>query len=475
MTLTQIIIFIAVSLLVATVMKDRGRRWALLVLSLLAVFWLQPFSPIRHLDFWLACLTLAATTFTWLVIQTGNAANVENQKTAALLAGLVLLVALLRYLEPICCLTASPPPAFPSVIMALAAMGGVAWLVRRWFSSRRAALAASIAALLLTFIVLKNPAISEQLSAWLRALNGQPIKLASAADLRWLGFSYIAFRLLHVLRDRQTGKPMDLTLREFLTYVLFFPALTAGPIDRSQRFAQDLRQPFRLSEASLSTGGWRLLSGFFKKFVLADSLALIALNEVNAAQVNSSVWTWILTYAYALRIFFDFSGYTDIAIGVGSLVGIRLPENFAQPYLKPNLTAFWNSWHITLAQWFRAYFFNPFTRALRSARRPLPAPLIIFSGQLATMLLIGLWHGITWNFLIWGAWHGVGLFVHNRWSDFLKPRLDPSALPLWKKRLLDTAGALATFHYVTLGWVWFALPNPGASWQVFLRLFGYGN
>ena len=113
-------------------------------------------------------------------------------------------------------------------------------------------------------------------------------------------------------------------------------------------------------------GGKRIIIGIFSKFVLADGLALIALNNINSRQVNSTGWLWVMLYAYAFRIFFDFSGYTDIAIGMGQLLGIQLPENFEKPYLKQNLTLFWNSWHITLAQWFRAYFFNPLTRALRA-------------------------------------------------------------------------------------------------------------
>src|SRR5512141_1685286 len=107
---------------------------------------------------------------------------------------------------------------------------------------------------------------------------------------------------------------------------------------------------------------------------------------------------------------------------MGRLMGIRLPENFAAPYLKPNLSQFWNSWHMTLTQWFRSYFFNPLTRALQSSRRPLPTWLMILVTQLNTMILIGLWHGITPGFAIWGAWHGVGLFIHNRWADFMRPR-----------------------------------------------------
>ena len=123
-------------------------------------------------------------------------------------------------------------------------------------------------------------------------------------------------------------------------------------------------------------------------------------------------------YAYAFRIFLDFSGYTDIAIALGRLLGVRLPENFAAPYLKPNIALFWNSWHMSLTQWFRAYVFNPLARRLRSATAQIPDWLACLVTQLVTMLLIGLWHGITWSFALWGLWHGIGLFVHNRWSAF---------------------------------------------------------
>jgi D-alanyl-lipoteichoic acid acyltransferase DltB (MBOAT superfamily) len=209
----------------------------------------------------------------------------------------------------------------------------------------------------------------------------------------------------------------------------------------------------------------------FKKFALADSLALIALNPQNAAQASSGPWLWVLLYAYALRLYLDFSGYTDIAIGLGRLMGIQLPENFTAPYLKTNLTGFWNSWHMTLANWFRAYFFNPVTRALRSGRS-LPLWAILLIGQLGTMLLIGLWHGITVNFAIWGLWHGAGLFAHNRWSDWIRPRLPgPGEEPRlgWA---LALGGWFLTFHYVVLGWIWFVIPEPGAALRFFERLFG---
>jgi alginate O-acetyltransferase complex protein AlgI len=291
-------------------------------------------------------------------------------------------------------------------------------------------------------------------------------------DIHWLGFSFLAFRLLLTLRDRVSGKLPTLTLQEYLIYSIFFPAFSAGPIDRVQRFVQNLHQPFRLSMEQTLLGGKRILIGIFSKFVLADGLALIALNSYNAGQVNSTGWLWILLYAYAFRIFFDFSGYTDIAIGMGYFVGIQLPENFDRPYLKQNLTLFWNSWHMTLAGWFRAYYFNPLTRKLRTQAGNLPLPLIIFIGQMSTFILIGLWHGITWNFAIWGAWHGLGLFIHNRWTNAIRSKVSGLESRPGLKRFVGAGSTFLTFNYVSLGWVWFVLSSPQQSWNTLLRLFG---
>jgi D-alanyl-lipoteichoic acid acyltransferase DltB (MBOAT superfamily) len=206
--------------------------------------------------------------------------------------------------------------------------------------------------------------------------------------------------------------------------------------------------------------------------VIADSLSWIALNDVFAQQVNSPGWMWLLLYFYSLRIYFDFSGYTDIAIGLGRILGVRLPENFASPYLKPNLSQFWNSWHMTLTQWFRNYFFNPFTRAMRSSKQPIPVVLMILIGQVSTMVLIGLWHGATLGFVLWGLWHGTGLFIQNRWSDYLKDHM-----PGWGKtplgqKVLTYSGIFLTFNFVSLGWLFFTIPTPQNLWNVIAVLFG---
>ena len=514
MTLTQILLFIAFASLIALLLRAPGRlaafagrtalvRWLLLAGSVLAIYWMQPSMPVRYLDFWLPTATLGLAALVWAATREkgegmslrepgalpGSMQSIgkparhplqrlasiighlgENGWTAILLVGIVLLIGLGRYLpDPACCLTPTRPPD----LWKIAAAAGIAGLavggLLKISPARRGVLQLFTLLLIGLFVVLKTEPLARATAAGLRSLNGQSTRLASALDIRWLGFSYIAFRLLHTLRDRLSGRLPDLSLRDYLTYIIFFPAYTAGPIDRAQRFNQDLR---KLEPRDITTGGVRILLGIFKKFAVADSLALIALNAAHVGQVKSGLWLWVLLYAYALRIYFDFSGYTDIAIGLGKLMGFNLPENFDRPYLKTNLTAFWNSWHITLAQWFRAYFFNPLTRAMRSARRKFPLWLVVLVGQLGTMLLIGLWHGITWNFAAWGLWHGVGLFVHGRWSEATRARLTALAERPYLQRTVSITGGLLTFHYVTLGWVWFALPSMELSWKAIVKLFG---
>jgi D-alanyl-lipoteichoic acid acyltransferase DltB (MBOAT superfamily) len=326
--------------------------------------------------------------------------------------------------------------------------------------------------LLAVFIALKTPAITEQLSFQIRRVGDQAVGLASHTDLRWLGFSYLAFRMLHTFRDRQSGRLPVSNLREYISYALFFPALTAGPIDRIEHFLDEIGTKGRILPEDFIHGLRRLTIGLFKKFVVADTIGLIALSPALAEAVTSTGWIWITVYAFAVQIYLDFSGYTDIAIGMGLIAGIRLPENFNKPYLRPNLTLFWANWHMTLTQWFRSYFFNPLTRRLRRSKVGYSTGAIILTTQVLTMLLIGLWHGVTWNFAIWGLWHGFGLFVQNRYSEWARLNGIHFGQGTLSKKLATAGSTLLTFHYVALGWVWFALPDTAEAWNVFLILFG---
>lgn len=473
MTLVHILVFALFSWLVGWLFPVRYKTILLLIASVFAVYWLQPSSPIRNLDFWLPTASIALTIATWAITQTRESKNRNhNLVIASITLALILVIALTRYVEPLCCLTPTRPPQLHWVILSVLFISGITLWLYLISPSSQALAWGGIIVIVIIFVILKYEPLSTSASANLRSLSQQNPSLAKPLDIVWLGFSYLAFRLIHTLRDFQSNRLPEYRLDEYITYALFYPALTAGPIDRSQRFIQkDL--PAATFHADRIQALERILIGVFKKFVIADSLALVSLNPVVVDQVNSTLWLWVLLYAYALRIYFDFSGYTDIAIGIGRFVGIQLPENFSNPYLKSNLTAFWNSWHITLAQWFRSYIFNPLTRNLRLSPRKLPAWAIILIGQTITMLLIGLWHGITWGFAIWGLWHALGLFVHNRWSEWSRPRLPGLATgSSYKRRTLAFGGWLLTFNYVVLGWVWFIFPQPAQAVDAFQKLLG---
>jgi len=471
MGLVEIAVSVAAALLVGALARGTWRTILLLVLSVLAVYWLQPVIPLRSFDFWLPSLTLALVILTWLVTSKPNAwRERQNVYVLLLIVGVATFVNLSRYFLPTPILTGTTPPPFFQYLI-FTSLLAIVILLLFWFSRRRESQIISVVIVLLIFllVVLKMPMLSQQTSIFFRALAHRSLDNALATDLRWLGFSYIAFRLIHVLRDKQIGRLPEISLAEFATYAVFFPSLAAGPIDRAERFAQDLRKGFCLTQDETLSAGQRLAIGLFKKFVIADTLALLALNDALALQVRSTVWMWIVVYAYAFQIYFDFSGYTDIAIGTARLAGVRLPENFAAPYLKPNLTQFWNTWHITLTQWIRSYFFNPFNRWIRGFKS-LPAWFMLLLGQLATMLVIGLWHGITINFVLWGLWHGFGLFFQNRWSNYAKTRFtfdNPR-----QQSALKLGGIFLTFNFVALGWVFFALTSPALSLEVFRKLFG---
>ncbi len=466
MTLTQILIFAALGLAAGRLYGRVSRAWLLFVTSVLAVFWLQPALLVRNLPFLLPALTLGLSVAVWMLTrERGEKLSREDKLAAGALAGLMLVAAATRFVEPLSELLAVRAPNIDFVLFLVAVLAGVAAAA---FAARGRNLALNGAVLFIIalLIVLKAEPLAAGAAAGLRSLTGQDSALATQLDLGWLGFSYIAFRLIHVLRDRVAGRLPQVGLRDFVTFIVFFPALTAGPIERVERFAPQLTAEFALGSEQLLAAGRRLLEGLFMKFVLADGLAFFALNATNVHQIDSTVWMWFVLVAFAFRIYFDFAGYTSIAIGLGLLFGVLLPENFERPYRKQNLTAFWNSWHITLAQWFRAYYFNPLTRWLRT--RNVPVWAVILLAQVTTMALIGLWHGITWNFLAWGLWHGAGLFVHNQWATLMKARKLPQGA--W----VGWASTALTFVFVALGWVWFALPQPADAARVFAVLFGGG-
>jgi len=476
MTLTSILVFTVAALLYALLLPSQWRKWALYGGSIVAIYWLQPVIIIRRLDFLFPTLTLGLVVLAWLASRAPDQHWTKQDSIAiVVLVSVVLLLSFGRYIQPDYRLTASNPPMPATIGLWLAGAGLLTVALYFVPVSQKKLSATGIILILLVFIILKTEPLAETVSRHLRAWEGRPTRFASASELSWLGFSYVAFRLIHTLRDRQTGRLPVLSLRDYVTYVIFFPAFTAGPIDRAERFLTDLQALPTMAgwDANrIVQGSMRIAVGIGKKFVIADALAYIALNATKAHQLDSTGSMWILLYAYTFQIYFDFSGYSDIAIGIGQLLGIKLPENFSQPYLKRNITLFWQSWHMTLSQWVRFYVFSPLTRALLK-RKPRPSPTkLAFVGQMTTMLVIGLWHGVSWGFVVWGLWHGAGLFIHKIYSDKTRPYYIQLRNRPRMNQLIGVLGVIVTFHFVALGWVWFAIPDIATSWDVFLKLVG---
>lgn len=505
--LAAILVFGLAAVVYEAIIPGRWRGWALLLGSVVALFWLQaPLAP-RYADFFLPSATVAIAVAGWWLSRPPRRAFMspapspsegqpptngdiavtrtyvrDDWLTLLVVLTTILGMALFRYVDADFRLTASRPPSPLFVAITALEVGlvfaALALILRRL--PQRPVLTGAIAALAALFVVVKYPPATAAVAGWWRGLTGQDVALAAPSDLAWLGFSYVTFRIIHTLRDRQTNILPDLSLRAYLNYIIFAPALIAGPIDRAERFLGDyLALPAQRAydPARWGLGLWRIGEGLFKKFVIADLLAQgLSLTPSLAEQTNSTAALWLLLFGYGLRLYFDFGGYTDIAIGLGILFGIRLPENFDRPYTRTNITTFWQSWHITLSNWARFYIFTPLSRALLRRRRPGASPLltpttIVLTSHLATMCVIGLWHGISWNFLIWGVWHAIGLFIHKQWSDRTRPWYRRLQARQWPRRAWALTTWALTILYVMLGWVWFLMPTTDAALQTYAKLF----
>jgi D-alanyl-lipoteichoic acid acyltransferase DltB (MBOAT superfamily) len=467
MTVTQVLILALAAMLINAL--KRWRLHAMLATGVVAMYWLQPTQEPVNLVFWLPTILIALVVVVWALTSSPESRDwKKNSETLALLGGTIAVMDISRYYgfdALISVETPRPQWLIPVLLALLLASFGLSRLGRFSTPGRITAVLGLIGLL----ICIKLPWILSSAVQWLGDLRG---KETGFSVISWLGISYVSFRLLHTLFDRLAGRLPSLSLAEYVNYVIFFPSITAGPIDRAERFVKDLRNPLPLENTDLMEAGTRLFAGLFKKFVLADALGWIALNEAYLLDSKTAGWVWFFLYAYSFQIYFDFSGYTDIAIGLGRLMGIRLPENFNAPYSKPNLSQFWNSWHMTLTHWFRSYFFNPLTRRMRSTSRPLSLPVMILISQVSTMILIGLWHGITYNFFLWGVWHGIGLFLQNRWSEQVKPHSGFAAVHPLREKLTRYAGIFLTFNFVSLGWLFFIFSTPAMVWTALLRLAG---
>ena len=263
-----------------------------------------------------------------------------------------------------------------------------------------------------------------------------------------VGVSFYTFQSMSYTIDVYRGELKPVTnFFDFAFFVSFFPQLVAGPIVRASDFIPQLYQPYSLTSTEYGRAVFLIVNGLAKKILISDYLAANFVDRVYAAPMQFTGFENLMaTYGYAIQIYCDFSGYTDIAIGVALLLGFRLVLNFDSPYQSTSITEFWRRWHISLSSWLRDYLYIPLGGNRKGKARA-------YLNQFLTMLLGGLWHGASIRFLVWGALHGVALATHKAWLSVT------ASVPAPRSRLVAGGGRLLawalTFHFVCLCWVFF--------------------
>ncbi len=278
-----------------------------------------------------------------------------------------------------------------------------------------------------------------------------------------VGISFFTFMAISYVVDAYRGEFEPTTLEKFAVYLSFFPHLVAGPIVRPSELIPQIDKPRDPRRVDTSRAFYLIATGLFKKVVIANYLASSIVDQVFAAPgQNSSLEILIAVYAYAVQIYADFSGYTDIAIGIALLLGFSFPQNFDSPYAAVSVQDFWRRWHMTLSRWLRDYVYIP----LGGNRK---GTVLTYRNLMLTMLIGGLWHGAAWTFVVWGGLHGLALAGERWWHGRRPAPAHPaSGWPRWRARIL-------TFHFVCFAWIFFRSDSFGSAWDMIEGLFtGWG-
>jgi alginate O-acetyltransferase complex protein AlgI len=316
---------------------------------------------------------------------------------------------------------------------------------------RRRLLIAVIGFDLAVLLVWKYAGFASAQAAGLARLTGLELPTISLALP--IGISFYTFHHISYVVDVYRGERPALRDKvSFITYIAMFPQLVAGPIVRYREIADQLTQQRSHRLDDIAAGFPRFALGLCKKVVIADSLApLVDACFATPADQLTTATAWLGAIGYTLQLYFDFSGYSDMAIGLGRMLGFRLPENFARPYSSASITEFWRRWHMSLSRWFRDYVYIPLGGNRHGARTTYRNLWIVF-------VLVGFWHGANWTFLFWGLYHGTMLVIERR-HDWAVAAVEP------QRRLARRA---LTLLLVVFGWVLFRSPDLSTA-LVFLQ------
>lgn len=293
----------------------------------------------------------------------------------------------------------------------------------------------------------------ESFSAMLVALGFQ-VNWETFSIIMPLGISFFTFRIISYLIDIRQGNIASASLLDVAAYIVFFPCLLSGPIDRAVTFLPQLRIMRTFNYALAVEGCQQILWGMFKKMVVADGLSLFISKDPLTASGSTLA---IVSIMYSIQIYADFSGYSDMAIGVGKLLGIRITRNFNYPYFSRSIAEFWNRWHMSLLSWFRYYIYFPLGGSRCSKGKVIRNTFVIF-------LVSGLWHGSNWTFVVWGLFHACLFIPFLLQKNRKKYKAEDSYV--WS----DLLRMSFVFLLVTFGWIIFRCNAIGEVWIVVTKI-----
>jgi alginate O-acetyltransferase complex protein AlgI len=300
-----------------------------------------------------------------------------------------------------------------------------------------------------------GPFVTENLNILLVRL-GIPLTIPAPGVLLPVGISFYTFQSMSYTIDFYRGKiERERSFIRFATFVSLFPQLVAGPIERARNLLPQLRSNPSISSRDIGDGLSLFVVGLFKKVALADYLALYVDRIYDVPNLHDGPALLLATFAFSWQIYFDFSGYTDMARGIGRMMGIRLMLNFNNPYLADGLGDFWKRWHISLSTWFRDYVYIP----LGGNRK---GKLNTYRNMVLAMLISGLWHGAAWMFIIWGALHALGRIATRE--------LERSEF--YRKKIPRIVKQVTVFSLVTFAWIFFRATSLDDAFVIISRIFG---
>ncbi|OGU01751.1 MAG: hypothetical protein A2X82_18810 [Geobacteraceae bacterium GWC2_55_20] len=285
-----------------------------------------------------------------------------------------------------------------------------------------------------------------------------------------IGISYFIFQSVSYIVDVYMEiHPPEQHFGHYSLYMAFFPKLLQGPIERAGDLLPQLKKPYVFNYDTMRSGMHLFAWGLFKKAIVADRLSLYVNPVYGDVHTYVGLPFILATYAYAMQIFFDFSGYTDMARGTARLFGLSLTENFNSPYLAPSIADFWRRWHISFSRWILDYIFKPLQMSWRNLGQHGSALALLI-----TFFISGIWHGATWGFVLWGVLHGVYLAASTYYRPYQKK------LHKWfkldKSKVLRAWQVLVTFNLVSFSWIFFRMGSVADAWYAIIHMFsGIGN